>query len=103
MSFAGATPAIGSFGSVCVQARPVYPNITPATSAAAIMVLFITLSWLNLFRRHAEQPAGIGVLEQPQRAVGADFGVANLVTDIPAFGRRRAALAVEGDAAERPR
>ena len=33
---------------VCVHARPEYPNITPAASAAAIMVLFITLSSLTL-------------------------------------------------------
>src|SRR5262249_9978088 len=57
----------------------------------------------DLLRRDAEQPAGIAILEHPQRAVGSDFHVANAVADAPAFRRRGAALAVEGDAVERLR
>ena len=49
--------------------------------------------WLAfLFRGHVEQRAGIRVLEHPQRAVRADFHVADAVADAPALGRLGAAL-----------
>src|SRR5256885_7577828 len=57
----------------------------------------------GLLRRHAEQPAGIRVLEHPHGAVWSDFDVANAVTDTPAFGGRGSAFTVGRDAAERLR
>src|ERR1051326_4711920 len=71
MSLAGATPAIGSLLSAAVNARPEYPNITPAASAAAMHNLFITPpeaypntlgrendSHGSSFRRHARERRG---------------------------------------------
>src|ERR1043166_807865 len=54
-----------------------------------------------LLRWRAEQPAGILVFKHPHGAVGRDFDVADAVADAPAFGGRRASLAVECDAIER--
>src|SRR6187455_2867562 len=54
----------------------------------------------NLLRRHAEQPAGIGVFGYPQRAVRRDLDVASAMADVPPFGRLRSAFTVEGDAVE---
>ena len=50
---------------------------------------------------HAEQTACPGILEHPQRAIGSDLYVADSVTNVPAFGGRRAALTIEGNAVER--
>src|SRR5580658_270615 len=40
---------------------------------------------LDLFRRHAEQPAGTAVSEHPERAVGPHLDVTNAVADVPAL------------------
>src|SRR3954462_13232573 len=56
---------------------------------------------LRLFRRHAEQRAGIRILEHPERAVRTDFDVADAVSDAPALCGSRAAFAVERDTVQR--
>ena len=54
-----------------------------------------------LLWRQAEHAARLGVLKQPQSAVRSYLDVADAVTHIPALGRRRAALAVEGNPHQR--
>src|ERR1700735_2864004 len=57
----------------------------------------------GLLRRHAEDAAGLCILDHPQRAVGSDLDIAEPVPDIPSLGSLSAPLAVEGDAKERRR
>jgi hypothetical protein len=48
-------------------------------------VISFDVLWLDLFWRHAEQPAGAAVFEPPERAVRPDLCVTNAMADVPTF------------------
>src|ERR1700676_4186006 len=68
---------------------------------ARALLLLVRLTRSDLLGCHMDQGGGIGVLQPPQRAIGALFHIADAVTNIPALGGLGAAMAVKDDAVER--